>query len=78
FYCAADLQTTTCKCKLSLVPTKNNRTDSVKQAYTRVYEPTWVAPMFEYIHGKVMEYNYQINLKNLFNFLFVDDATMFW
>ncbi|CAG8694303.1 36377_t:CDS:2, partial [Racocetra persica] len=63
-----DLQTTTCKCKLSLVSTKNNRTDLVKQAYTHVYEPTWAAPIFKYIHERVMEYNYQINLKKSFWF----------
>ncbi|CAG8717900.1 4132_t:CDS:2 [Dentiscutata erythropus] len=67
-YCAVDLRNTTCKCKLSLVPTKKNRTDLMKQAYTRIFEPTWVAPMYEYIYGKVMEYNYQINVKKTFRF----------
>ncbi|CAG8799853.1 28560_t:CDS:2, partial [Racocetra persica] len=37
-------------------------------AYTRQYEPTWAAPKFEYIHGRVFEYNYQINLKKPFKF----------
>ncbi|CAG8760194.1 10064_t:CDS:2, partial [Racocetra fulgida] len=41
---------------------------SVKQAYTRIYEPTWAAPKFEYIHGRVMEHNYRINLKKSFRF----------
>ncbi|CAG8645497.1 34702_t:CDS:1, partial [Racocetra persica] len=63
-----DLRNTICGCKLSLVPTKKNRTDLVKQVYTRLYEPTWVTPKFEYIHERVFEHNYQINLKKSFQF----------
>ncbi|CAG8613475.1 875_t:CDS:2, partial [Racocetra fulgida] len=36
--------------------------------YTHQYESTWVAPKFEYIHKKILEYNYQINLKKSFKF----------
>ncbi|CAG8700581.1 25531_t:CDS:2 [Dentiscutata erythropus] len=67
-YCAVDLRTNICGCKLTEVPTKKNRTDSVKQAYTRSYEPTWAVPKFEYIHGKFSEYNYDIDLKISFKF----------
>lgn len=67
-YCAVDLRQITCNCKKSLVPTKKNRTHQVKQAYPRKYEPTWTGIKFEYIDKRVLDYNYQINVKKPFNF----------
>jgi len=39
-YCGIDLEKLTCKCKKTIKPTKKNRTDLVKNAYPRVFDPT--------------------------------------
>src|SRR6266542_3061583 len=39
-YCGIDLEKLTCKCRKTIKPTKKNRTDLVKNAYPRVFDPT--------------------------------------
>src|SRR6266542_1132561 len=39
-YCGIDLEKLTCKCRKTIKPTKKNRTDLVKNAYLRVFDPT--------------------------------------
>src|SRR6266498_245603 len=39
-YCGIDLEKLKCKCRKTIKPTKKNRTDLVKNAYPRVFDPT--------------------------------------
>src|SRR6185436_20327995 len=73
-FCAADLQKTICKCNLNLIPGKTNRTEAVKQVYTRCFEPNWAQAKFEFIQDKITKYNYKLNLKKVLDFHFVENV----
>lgn len=67
-FCAVNLQENSCQCKLARVPNKKNRTSAVRQAYTRIFNPNWEQPKLKFIQDKVIEYNYNLDPKEEFNF----------
>ncbi|RHZ77090.1 hypothetical protein Glove_186g93 [Diversispora epigaea] len=67
-YCAVDLQKTKCKCDLNLLPSKSNRTEAVKYAFMRSFEPSWTQVKLKFIQDKITEYNYKLNFNKSFKF----------
>jgi hypothetical protein len=66
-YCGIDLQQQKCKCTLTKPPHRNNRTDAVKYAYTRIFNPNWTEDQVSFIQEKVSKYTYSITLNKAFN-----------
>lgn len=67
-YCGIDLQQNNCNCNVSTVPHRGNRTDAVKYAYTRIFNPSWTAEQVDYIQQKITLHNYLLSSKETFNF----------
>ncbi|CAG8605993.1 24701_t:CDS:2 [Dentiscutata erythropus] len=67
-YCGIDLRQEKCNCNLSNVPHKSNRTDAVKYAFTRVFNPNWIKEKVEFVQQRIEHYNYLLSAKEAFNF----------
>ncbi|CAG8686598.1 2746_t:CDS:2, partial [Scutellospora calospora] len=67
-YCGINLQQQRCNCNLSEVSHRDNQTEAVKYAFTRVFKPNWIKEQVEYIHQKIALYNYFLSSKETFNF----------
>ncbi|CAG8803217.1 24623_t:CDS:2 [Cetraspora pellucida] len=52
-YCGIDLQQQRCNCNLTDVPHKDNQTEAVKYAFTRVFKPNCIKEQVEYICQKI-------------------------
>ncbi|CAG8539465.1 20110_t:CDS:2 [Racocetra persica] len=57
-YCGVDLQKQKCKCDITKPPHRGNQTDAVN----------WTADQTSFIYDKIVKYNYEVNLKEPFNF----------
>lgn len=67
-YCGVDLQQEKCNCDLSNLPHRGNRTDAVKYAFTRAFDPSWIKEKVEFVHQKIECYNYLLSSKEAFSF----------
>jgi hypothetical protein len=57
-----------CSCDKDIKPSKNNRTDKVKIAYSRISTPNLPPKQLEYIQESVTQFKYSLDLSNNFNF----------
>lgn len=69
-YCGIDLKVGVCNCKKIVKPSRKNRTDLVKNAYSRVFDPTSNPKQFEFIKIKNESFGYGFNLAKSFQFSF--------
>jgi hypothetical protein len=62
-YCGVDLQNKTCSCKKTTKPSRKNRTELVKYAYSRVFDPTSSNPdQLNFIKQKNEFFQYKCSL----------------
>lgn len=62
-YCGIDLRKNTCKCKKTVKPTRANRTELVKHAFPRVFNPTISnSNQFNFIKNKEESFQYGFDL----------------
>lgn len=71
-YCGTELsiRKRMCSCNKTIKPSKSNRTDKVKVAYSRISTPKLPPKQLEYIQKSVAQFNYSLNLDIKFNFTF--------
>lgn len=69
-YCGDELsiRKRMCSCDKTIKPSKKNRTDKVKVAYSRVFTPNLSSKQCEYIKSTVTRFNYSLDLSTKFNF----------
>ncbi|CAG8647248.1 8986_t:CDS:1, partial [Scutellospora calospora] len=67
-FCGIDLQQEKCNCDLSNVPCRGNRTDTVKYAFTRIFDPNWIKEKVDFVQQKIKYYNYSLSSKEYFSF----------
>ncbi|CAG8692326.1 1863_t:CDS:2, partial [Racocetra persica] len=64
-YCGVDLQTQKCKCDITKLPHRVNRTEAVKYVYTRIFTPNWTADQPDLYDLTLDDESFQ-NLLNFF------------
>ncbi|PKK56389.1 hypothetical protein RhiirC2_800134, partial [Rhizophagus irregularis] len=71
-YCGIDLIKETCKCKKTVKPTKKNRTDNVKNAFPRVFNPngSFNLKQLDFIKNKNECFQYGYNLTEIIQLSF--------
>ncbi|GBB85775.1 hypothetical protein RclHR1_12210004 [Rhizophagus clarus] len=69
-YCGIDLKVGICNCKKIVKPSRKNRTDLVKNAYSRVFDHTSNPKQFEFIKIKNESFAYGYDLAKSFQFSF--------
>ncbi|CAG8629529.1 19078_t:CDS:1 [Cetraspora pellucida] len=67
-FCRIDLQQEKCNCDLSNMPNRGNRTDTVKYAFTKIFNPNWIKEKVDFVQEKIEYYNYSLSSKEYFNF----------
>ncbi|RIB11053.1 hypothetical protein C2G38_2204425 [Gigaspora rosea] len=60
-FCGIELQQEKCNCDLSNVPDRSNRTDTVKYAFTRIFNPNWIKEKVDFVQQKIEYYNYSLS-----------------
>lgn len=71
-YCGSELsiRKKTCLCNKTIKPTKNNRTESVKVVFTRIYRPDLPPKQLEYIQESISRFGYSLDTNTKFKFSF--------
>ncbi|CAG8583132.1 14735_t:CDS:2 [Rhizophagus irregularis] len=71
-YCGAELsiQKKMCLCDKTIKPHKNNRTDKVRNVFSRILKPDLPPKQLEYIQEKINYFKYSINFNTEFKFSF--------
>jgi hypothetical protein len=69
-YCGINLKIETCNCQKLAKPSRKNRTDLVKNAFSRIFDPTSNPKQFEFIKSKNENFAYGFDLAKSFQFSF--------
>ncbi len=69
-YCGSELsiRKKMCTCNKTIKPSKKNRTDKVKVAYSRVSTPNLPLEQLQYIQNSVTHFKYSLDFNTKFNF----------
>ncbi|CAG8560192.1 25031_t:CDS:2 [Dentiscutata erythropus] len=71
-FCGINLQQEKCNCDLSNVPDRSNRTDTVKYAFTRIFNPNWIKEKVDFVQRKIEYYNYLLSSEEYFNLILLN------
>ncbi len=69
-YCGIDLKVEICNCKKTAKPSRKNRTELVKNAFSRVFDPTTNSKQFDFMKIKNESFAYGYDLSKSFQFSF--------
>ncbi|CAB4418466.1 unnamed protein product [Rhizophagus irregularis] len=69
-YCGVNLKIEICDCNKTAKPSRKNRTDLVKNAFTRVFNPISNPKQIDFIKNKNDSFTYEFNLAKDFQFSF--------
>ena len=70
FYCGINLKVKICNCKKIAKPSRKNWTELVKNAFSRVFDPTSNSKQIEFIKIKNESFAYGYDLTKSFQFSF--------
>jgi hypothetical protein len=79
-YCGDELsiRKRMCSCDKTIKPSKKNRTDKVKVAYSQIFTPKLFSKQQEYIKDNVTRFNYSLDLSTKFNFILCSSCNSYF